>query len=93
MTNPVNVTKQILISFIPFGWIYTTSKINRLGTALMVLLPINIAGGIAIGVASAQVLPFPYGMVLAVAFHVAVIWFFIRRWSLQYNEKLASFIN
>jgi len=81
----VSVDWQTAFMFIPYVWIYAFYRIEKLGLGLVLFL-----FSIGISTALQMVLPFPYGLTVALIITIALTIRFIRKWSREWNTNLSS---
>ena len=82
---PVNVNVQTLFCFLPYVWIYAFYRIEKLRLGLIVML-ITTASSIVFQI----ILPFPYGLVVALAIYIILPVPIIRKWSNEWNKKFSD---
>ena len=82
MNKPVTVKWQVILFFVPFGWIYVFERIEKLRKAILIMLVGNLCA-IPVG----MVLPFPYGMIIIIPYLAMAIHYLVK-WSRLWNEKI-----
>jgi len=83
--EPVSVSWQIVLSILPYVWIYALYRIEKL---LMGLVLAIICTGAAIGIQ--LLLPFPWGLASSWVFYIIIPIYFVIKWSKQWNEQFAQ---
>jgi len=80
--EPVSVGLQIILSILPYVWLYALYRIERLRIGLVLAA---ICTGIAIGIE--LLLPFPLGLTSSWIFYIIIPIYFVIKWSKQWNKK------
>ena len=83
--SPVNVIAQILYCVIPYLWIYAFYRIEKLRFGLLLIL-LELMFSISLQ----TVLPFPYGLIVALASFIIVPIPLIIKWSIEWNKKFSN---
>jgi hypothetical protein len=87
----VSVPAQILISaLIPFAGFWAAYRIKKLRMFVVLFIAL-IAFNIFIGNNIIGVLiPFPFSLPVILAVNMALIIYYIRKWSIEWNNKVSS---
>lgn len=80
--KPVNIINMILISFLPFGWVYVFKKLNKLRFGFL-LTTVTIVPVVIIN----YTIGFPWGMISSFAM-LALTCYIIRNLCINYNRSL-----
>lgn len=83
--SQVSVGWQIAFMFMPYVWIIAFYKIEKLRMGILLLL-----GAIGISIPLQMILPFPYGFGLTLIGAITLPIYFIREWSIEWNNKFIS---
>ena len=81
----VSIGWQTALVIIPYGWIYGFYRIEKLRLGLVLVL-ITVAANIT----AQAVLPWPFGLIVALAILVILPIRFIRKWSHEWNKKFSE---
>ena len=79
----VSVGWQIAFMFIPYAWVIAFYRIEKLRMGILLLL-----AALGISTTMQMILPFPYGFFFALFGTIALPIYFIRHWSIEWNEKI-----
>jgi len=80
----VSIGWQTALVIIPYGWIYGFYRIEKLRWGLVLVL-ITVATNITVQ----TVLPWPFGLIVALGVLVILPIRFIRKWSREWNKKFS----
>lgn len=89
--TPVKIWRQIILGFIPFGYLFALLNIAKLRLGLAIFLPINIGGGIAVGILFNWLGFPPYtGTAIILALYAIVWTYLIKKWSIEWNKQFSN---
>ena len=83
--NPVNVNWQTLFCIIPYVWIWAFYRIEKLRMGILIAIGAGIASAIW-GMSN----PYPFGLIGNLIISIVVPIYFIRKWSIEWNEKVSK---
>ena len=86
LDSKVSVGWQTIFVLIPIVNLWAAYRIEKLRKYLLIFIPL----GIGVSLVGSFFIPFPYSIPINYAIIFAIQIHFIRKWSIQWNEKLAS---
>ena len=84
--KPVNVTRMIIYSLIPFLDIYAAWRIQK----FWVIAAIQLLVGFGLGFPLESLVPYPFGYVFSISISYVTLVYFVRHFARKYNEKINS---
>ena len=82
----VSVPIQILISaLIPFAGFWAAYRIKKLRMFLVLLLALFLPNYII-----SMLIPFPFSLLPMLVLQIALIVYYMRKWSIEWNNKISS---
>jgi hypothetical protein len=87
-TKAVSVPIQILISvLVPFAAFWATYRVKKLRLYVLFILALF---GISFPIS--WLIPFPFSLFVIVAIGIGVTIYYIRKWSIEWNNKISSLL-
>lgn len=83
--HPVPIREQMIYSVIPILNLWAAYRIKKLRMFVFLLIVIFV-----INIAVAFIIPFPYSLPVEIAIYVAIVYRYMKRWTVDWNNKFSS---